>query len=392
MLPRQSNNHARLSADHSQKCLQPGVGLHHAGLLPKYRILVEKLAQKGHLKVICGTDTLGVGVNVPIRTVLFTKLCKFDGAKTTILSIRDFQQISGRAGRKGFDDLGTVVAQAPEHVIENIRNEQKASGDPKKMKKLVKRKPPEKGFIPWTKETFEKLANGKPEALQSRFTVTHGMLLNVLSRPDQNGCKAMQLLLRKSHESPNAKRQLGKKAFTLFRSLVDRQIIEFNPLRVNVDLQEDFSLHHALALYLLDTIRLLDPQSPDYALDLLTLVESILENPEMVLRKQLDRVKSDKMAELKAQGMDFDDRVAELEKLEYPKPNREFIYDTFNAFSTAHPWVGQDNIRPKSVAREMFENFQSFSEYIRDYDLQRSEGQLLRYLSDRKSTRLNSSH
>jgi superfamily II RNA helicase len=364
-----------------QRLLKHGIGLHHAGLLPRYRILVEKLAQKGLLKIICGTDTLGVGVNVPIRTVLFTKLCKFDGQKTTILSVRDFQQIAGRAGRKGFDDLGTVVAQAPEHIVENVRNEQKAAGDPKKLKKLVKRKPPEKGYVAFNKETFDKLASGRPEALLSRFQITHGMLLSVLSRGPEGG-RAMQRLIRDSHESEHAKKQHGKRAFVLLRSLVERKIIEFNPLRVNIDLQDEFSLNQALSLYLLDTIQCLDPQSPDYALDLLTLVESILENPEMILRKQLDRVKTEKMAELKAQGMEFDERIEELDKLEYPKPNRDFIYDSFNRFAASHPWVGQENIRPKSVAREMFENFQSFSEYIRDYDLQRVEGQLLRYLSE----------
>ena len=367
-----------------QKLLKHGLGLHHAGLLPKYRILVEKLAQRGLLKIIFGTDTLGVGVNIPIRTVLFTKLCKFDGEKTTILSVRDFQQISGRAGRRGFDSQGSVVVQAPEHVIENLRQEQKAAGDAKKMKKLVKRKPPDKGYLPWNRETFQKLVEGQPEALVSRFQVSHSMLLNVLSRETdhEDGCRAMQRLIRDCHETAVTRRRLGKTAFQLFRSLVERKIIEFNPLRVNVDLQQDFSLNHTLSLYLLDAIAALDKNDLNYALDLLTLVESILENPDLILRKQLDRIKTEKMAELKMQGMDFDDRVAELEKLEYPKPNRDFIYETFNTFSAAHPWVGQENIRPKSIAREMYENFQAFSEYIRDYDLQRAEGLLLRYLSE----------
>ena len=373
-----------------QRFLRHGMGIHHAGLLPRYRILVEKLAQKGLLKIIFGTDTLGVGVNVPIRTVLLTKLCKFDGEKTQILSVRDFQQICGRAGRKGFDDLGTVIVQAPEHVIENLANERKAAGDPKKLKKLVKRKPPEKGYVPWTEETFRKLVDGKPEALVSRFKVTHAMLLHVLSRPPgeygEDGCRAMRDLIFDSHESDASKRKIGRHAFQLFRSLVDRKIIEFNPLRVNVDLQEDFSLNHALSLYLVDTIKLLDPKHPDYAYDVLTLVESILENPDAVLRKQLDRIKSEKMQELKAQGMEFDERIEELEKLEYPKPNREFIYDSFNAFAAAHPWIGQENIRPKSIAREMVENLHSFGDYVREYELQRSEGVLLRYLSEAYKT------
>ena len=365
-----------------QKLLKHGIGIHHGGLLPKYRILVERLAQKGLLKVICGTDTLGVGVNVPIRTVLLTKLCKYDGEKTSLLSVRDFHQISGRAGRKGFDNQGYVVCQAPSHVIENLRLDQKAAGDPKKMRKIVKRKPPEKGYLPWNQETLTRLTTSQPESLISRFRVSHSMLLSVLSRTQEDGCRAMQKLIRDSHDSDNAKRQHRRTAFQLFRSLVDRKIIEFNPLRVNVELQEDFSLNHALSLYLLDTILLLDPQQPLYAYDLLTLVESILENPDLILRKQLDRIKTEKMDELKSNGVEYDERIAELEKLEYPKPNREFIYGTFNQFAAQHPWVGQDNIRPKSIAREMYETFQSFADYVRDYNLQRAEGLLLRYLSD----------
>jgi superfamily II RNA helicase len=370
-----------------QKILRHGIGIHHGGLLPKYRILVEGLAQKGLLKIISGTDTLGVGVNVPIRTVLFTKLCKYDGEKTGILSIRDFHQISGRAGRKGFDTLGTVVVQAPEHVIENLKLERKAEGDSKKLRKIVRRQPPDKGFVNWDKSTYNRLISGQPEALQSRFQVSHGMILNVLSRTNEDGCLAMRKLISESYEATDAKKKQGQMAFQLFRSLVDRKIIEFTgdrnqKLRINIDLQEDFSLHHALALYLLDTIKLLQKDSLNYALDLLTLVESIVEDPELILRKQLDRIKTEKMAEMKANGIEYEERMLELEKLEYPKPNREFIYDTFNQFSQEHPWVGHENIRPKSIAREMFENFQSFSEYIRDYDLQRAEGLLLRYLTE----------
>ncbi|MDB6125708.1 MAG: box helicase [Pedosphaera sp.] len=366
-----------------KKWLRHGIGLHHAGLLPKYRVLVEQLAQKGLLKVICGTDTLGVGINVPIRTVLFTRLCKYDGQKTGILSARDFHQISGRAGRKGFDDKGWVVAQAPEHVVENLKLEGKA----KSGKSVVKRKPPEKNFVNWDKNTFARLISALPERLSSRFQVSHGMLLNVLSRKG-DGCKAMRDLIKRSHESPNAKKAHVKRAWQLFRSLVDRKIVEFIPkteegayLRVNVDLQEDFSMDQVLSLYLLETIPLLDPQAPDYALDLITLVESIMEDPDMILRKQLDKVKDAKMAEMKQQGMEYDARMDELEKLEYPKPKREFIYSTFNAFADRHPWVGQENIHPKSIVREMFEQYRSFADYIKDYELHRAEGLLLRHLS-----------
>ncbi len=365
-----------------RKWLKQGIGLHHAGLLPKYRVLVERLAQKGLLKVICGTDTLGVGINVPIRTVLFSRLCKFDGQKTAVLSARDFHQIAGRAGRKGFDDRGFVVAQAPEHVIENLRLGEKA----KDGKKVVKRKPPEHNFANWDLQTFKRLIAAPPERLTSRFQVSHGMLLNVLSRRG-DGCRAMRELVRQSHEPDRAKKGHFRRGWQLFRALVDRGIVEIVPrteegasVRVNVELQEDFSMDQTLSLYLLETIPLLEADSETHGLDLLTLVESILENPELVLRRQLDKLKGRKVAEMKAEGLDYDQRMEELEKLEYPKPLRDFIYSTFNAFADRHPWVGEENIRPKSIAREMFEGYRSFSDYVQEYDLERSEGLLLRHL------------
>lgn len=366
-----------------QRFIRHGVGVHHAGLLPKYRLTVEKLAQKGLLKVICGTDTLGVGVNIPIRTVLFTQLCKFDGEKTGILSVRDFQQISGRAGRKGFDDHGYVVAQAPAHVIENIRLEAKSSTGSSKNKKFVKRKPPDFGYVAFDRSTFDRLRTSEPEPLVSRFRVTHGMLIDMLGR-EGGGCMPMARLVNRSHGREPERRIEGRHALQLFQTLIDAGLVEKINGRavVHADLQADFSLHHALSLYLVSTIEKLDPDSETYALDILTLVESILENPDIVLRKQVDKLKTIKVNELKAQGVEYDERMAELEKIEYPKPLREFVYTTFNDFAVIHPWAKGDNIRPKSIAREMFENLSSFSDYIRDYELQRAEGVLLRYLSD----------
>jgi superfamily II RNA helicase len=368
------------------KLLRHGIGLHHAGLLPKYRVLVEKLAQKGLLKIISGTDTLGVGVNVPIRTVVFTKMCKFDGLKTTILSVRDFQQISGRAGRKGFDSLGHVCVQAPEHIIENLRLEQKALGDAKKTKKLVRKKPPEKGFLPWNKETFERLRESSPEQLVSHFSVSHGLVLNVLSR-EENGVEALKNLIRNCHETAVTKKKLRGQAFKIFRSLLERNIVEAFKLnggwqvRVNVELQLDFSLNQELSLFLVDTLSKINFAEENHAIKILSLVESIHENPEIILRKQVNKLKTKKMYEMKLDGLEFEERMAELEKIEHPKPEKDFIYDSFNQFSALHPWIGSESVKVKSVAREMFENFFSFDEYIQEYEIQRSEGLLLRYIS-----------
>jgi superfamily II RNA helicase len=368
-----------------QKLLRHGIGLHHAGLLPRYRLLVEKLAQRGLLKLICGTDTLGVGVNVPIRTVLFTKLCKYDGEKVRILSSRDFHQIAGRGGRKGFDTEGFVVSLAPEHSVENLRLEAKASSQGRK--KFVRKKPPDWGYVHWDKAVFEKLVISPPEPLQSRFQVSHGMLLSVLGR-SSGGCRAMKQLVKDSLETPQRKRYHKQQALELLRSLWQAGVVELRSaadgggVRLNDELQASFSLFQALGLFIVDAVERLDRESPSYALDVLTLVESICEDPEFVLRQQVDKLKGQKVAELKAAGVEYEARMAELEKIEHPKPNAEFLYGAFEAFSKEHPWVAREVLKPKSVAREMVENLHSFSGYIKEYGLSRSEGLLLRYLSE----------
>jgi superfamily II RNA helicase len=371
------------------KLLRHGIGIHHAGLLPKYRILVEKLTQRGLLKVICGTDTLGVGVNVPIRTVLFTQLCKYDGSGTKILAVRDFKQICGRAGRRGYDNVGYVIAQAPEHVIENLRLEQKASKSGKKS--FVKRKAPEKGYVAWDEKTFRKLLDSAPEKLVSSFNVHHGMLLNVLGRQEEDGCAALKKLIADSHEPPTKQKALKRRAFQLFRGLVEGKILRIIPPRervgpakvaLNVELQEDFSMNQALGLYLIDAIPQLDRESPEYPLNVISLVEAILENPEVVLRKQVDLLKGELIGRLKNEGVEYDERMAQLEEVEWPKPGKDFIYDTFNEFVAGRPWMAEGNVRPKSIVREMFENWQTFEDYVKTYGLERSEAVLLRHLSE----------
>jgi superfamily II DNA/RNA helicase len=368
-----------------QKLLRHGIGLHHAGLLPRYRLLVEKLCQRGLLKIISGTDTLGVGVNVPIRTVLFTKLCKYDGEKVRLLSVRDFQQIAGRAGRKGFDERGFVVALAPEHAVENLRLEAKASSQGRK--KFTRKKPPDWGYVPWDRAAFERLSTGVPEPLTSRFEVSHGMLLGVLGRPT-GGCRAMKSLVKDSLESPAQKRKHKKRAFELLRSLLQAGIVEFRSaaegggVRLHAELQDDFSLLQTLGLFIVDAIERLAKDSPSYALDVLGLVESVIEDPEVILRAQVDKLKTEKLAELKAAGVEYDERMAELDKIEHPQPNGEFLATAFQAFAADHPWVSRESLKPKSIAREMVENLQPFGGYVKEYGLARSEGLLLRYLSE----------
>ncbi|MGY9074053.1 MAG: DEAD/DEAH box helicase [Acidimicrobiales bacterium] len=376
-----------------KRYLQHGIGVHHAGLLPKYRLLVEKLAQAGLLKLICGTDTLGVGVNVPIRTVLFTQLCKYDGQRTRILTVRDFQQIAGRAGRKGFDDEGFVWCQAPEHVVENIKALHKAGDDPKKRRKVQRKKAPDRGYIHWDEQTFERLQTGQPEPLTSSFDVSHAMLLNVLDRPATrhgDGCSAMKHLLIDNHEPRVRQRKHIRRAISIFRSLVEAEIVERldrpdadgRTVRVNIDLQAEFSLNQPLSPFVLDVLELLDEADPSYALDVVTIVEAVQENPGIVLARQVDLAKTALMNEMKAAGVEYDERIERLDEVEWPKPLGDFLYENFNAWSTHHPWVDRENIRPKSVVRDLFERAMTFREYVNHYGLKGVEGVLLRYLTD----------
>ena len=361
--------------------VRAGIGVHHAGLLPKYRLLIEKLAQQGLLKLICGTDTLGVGVNVPIRTVLFTQLCKYDGRRVRLLSVREFNQIAGRAGRRGFDTAGSVVVQAPEHVVENKRAEAKALTDPRKKKKLQKKRPPERGYAHWDGDTLARLSSGTPETLQSSFSVSHAMLLNVLGRPG-DGCTAMKRLLTDNHEPRRAQRRHIRRAVAVYRSLLETEIVELDPLRINIDLQDDFRLNQPLSLFVVEAVEALDSEAPDHHLQVLSLVESILEDPLVVLLAQKDKLKDALVNEMKAAGVEYAERMDRLEEVTWPKPEAEFIEPAFAIFARHHPWVGRDTVSPKGVVREMLEFAETFNQFVVRYGIKRSEGQLLRYLSD----------
>jgi len=370
-----------------RRFLTHGIGLHHAGLLPKYRLLVEKLAQAGLLKLICGTDTLGVGVNVPIRSVLFTQLCKYDGTSVRPLQVREFQQIAGRAGRRGYDDRGTVWAQAPAHWVENrIQDEKAASGGKKKQ---VKKKAPERGYSHWDENMFNKLINGEPESLTSSFQVTHQMMLNMLDRPG-DGCRSMKELLRETHETHKRRRGHQKRAISIFRSLVEAEVLEFldepdeldRHVRVTLDLQDSFALNQPLSLYALEAIEALDQEYPTYALDVVSVIEAILENPRVILAEQRNKVIQDALAEMKREGIEYDERMDKIADLTYPKPLSEFLYHSFDLFRVHHPWTHSDNVAPKAIVRDMYEQSMTFKEYINHYGLKRSEGVLLRYLTD----------
>ncbi|MDQ1565374.1 MAG: hypothetical protein QOF96_254, partial [Actinomycetota bacterium] len=338
-----------------------GIGVHHAGMLPKYRRLVERLAQAGLLKVICGTDTLGVGINVPIRTVLFTALSKYDGQRVRTLSAREFHQIAGRAGRAGFDIAGSVVVQAPDHVIDNERALAKAGADPKLRRKVVRKKPPER-FVSWGEPTFHRLVAAPPEPLTSSFAVSHAMILNVAARPG-DAFAAMRHLLTDNHESRPAQRRHIRRAIAIYRSLLASGVIERldepdaegRRVRLTIDLQADFALNQPLSPFAVEAVALFDRESPTYALDVLSVVEATLDNPGPILGAQQHKARGEAVAQMKADGIEYDERMELLEKVTWPKPLADLLDVAYDAYRQGHPWVADHQVEAKSVARDLYE-------------------------------------
>ncbi len=369
------------------RLVRHGIGVHHAGLLPRYRRLVETLTQAGLLKVVCGTDTLGVGINVPIRTVLLTALSKYDGSVTRHLQAREFHQIAGRAGRAGYDTVGRVVVQAPEHVVEYERALAKAGDDPRKRRKVVRKKPPP-GFVSWGQATFERLVAAEPEPLRSSFKVTHAMLLGVVSRPG-DAFAAMRHLLTGNDEDPAGQRRHIRRAFAIYRALLASGVVERltepdeqgRRWRLTVDLQPDFALNQPLSPLAFAAIDLLDRESPGYPLDVLSIIEATLDDPREVLAAQVFKARGEAVAQMKADGIDYEERMELLTGVTYPQPLADLLGAAYDSYRRGHPWVADHQLSPKSVAREMYERAMSFTEYTGFYGLSRAEGVVLRYLA-----------
>ena len=381
------------------RLVRAGIGVHHAGMLPRYRRLVETLAQRGLLRVICGTDTLGVGINVPIRTVLITALSKYDGQRTRQLSAREFHQIAGRAGRAGYDTAGTVVVLAPDHEIENEVAVRKAGDDPKKLKKVVRKKAPA-GFVNWSAASFDRLVDAQPEPLSPHLQLTAAMLINVIGRGgDVVG--DIRSLVFDNHEPRARQFELARRALDIFRTLRDAGVVEVLPpaspahslaeIRLTVDLQPNFALNQPLSPFALAAIDLLDPdEAPGtpgvgtghYSLDVVSIIESTLDDPRPILSQQQYKARGEAVAAMKQDGVEYEQRMEALEEVTWPKPLDELLAQSFETFASSQPWVRDFELSPKSVVRDMFERSMSFGEYVSFYQLARSEGLVLRYLSD----------
>ena len=373
------------------RLVRHGIGVHHAGMLPKYRRLVEQLAQAGLLKVICGTDTLGVGINVPIRTVVYSALSKYDGTRTRLLNAREFHQIAGRAGRAGYDTAGTVVVQAPDHEVANLKQFAKVADDPKKRRKLVRRKVPE-GMVPWSESTMTRLVEAAPEPLTSNMRVSTAMILDVVDRPG-DPFVAMRRLLTDNHEPRKRQLQHIREAVGIARSLLQAGVLERlekpdadgRRYRLTVDLPHDFALNQPLSTFALAAFDVLDPAAEDpaiYALDVVSVIEATLEDPRQVLAAQLNKARGEAVAQMKAEGIEYEERIELLDDVTYPKPLEQLLGHVFEVYLQTNPWAADAQLSPKSIVREMWERAFTFREFVSIYGLTRSEGAVLRYLSD----------
>ncbi len=373
------------------RLLRNGVGVHHAGMLPRYRRLVERLAGEGLLPAICGTDTLGVGVNIPIRTVLMTALTKFDGSRVRIFTVREFHQLAGRAGRPGFDPDGHVWVQAPEHVIENAKAMSKAGDDPKARRKANKAKPPE-GFVNYDEAGMQRLITARPEPLISRFRVTADLVAGVLGRPD--GPAALKHLLNTNHDAPARRRLHKKRAIAVYRSLEAAGVaarlrdergrcagVRVGSLIEGTDQRSELRFSAPLAPFAIEVISTFDREDPAYLLDVVSMIEAILDDPRQILYAQQNAAKGAAVARMKAEYIPYEERMEQLEGITWPKPLAGLLDECFTTYHQQHPWIAEAPA-PKSILREMLEGGDTFATFVRRYRLERSEGLVLRYLTD----------
>ncbi|MFC4224667.1 DEAD/DEAH box helicase [Lysinibacter cavernae] len=369
------------------RLVRAGIGVHHAGMLPRYRRLVEQLAQRGLLRVICGTDTLGVGINVPIRTVLLSGLTKYDGVKMRQLNAREFHQIAGRAGRAGYDTAGDVVLQAPEHEIDNIKMIEKAGDDPKKKRKIIRKKAPQ-GFVSWGEASFERIISAEPETLTSSMVITHSMMLNIIAH-GRDAFERVRALVFDNHESRARQYELARRAIAIYRTLRAAGIVEqyvdgegVMQYRLTVDLQANFALNQPLSPFAIAALELLDAEAPTHPLDVISVIEATLEDPRPIIGAQQFLARGEAVTAMKQEGIEYDERMELLDEVTHPKPLDELLSAAFEMYAAERPWARDFELRPKAVVRDMYERAMTFNEYVSFYKIARSEGLVLRYLSD----------
>jgi hypothetical protein len=272
--------------------------------------------------------------------------------------------------------------------VENLKQFAKVADDPKKRRKLVRRKVPD-GMVPWSESTMTRLVSATPEPLTSNMRVSTAMILDVVDRPG-DPFLAMRRLLTDNHEPRKRQLQHIREAVGIARSLLQAGVVERlaepepdgRRYRLTVDLPPDFALNQPLSTFALAAVEALDPASETHALDVVSVIEATLEDPRQILAAQLKKARGEAIAAMKADGIEYDQRMELLDDVTYPKPLEELLEYAYAVYLQSNPWAADGQLSPKSIVREMWERGLTFREYVSAYGLTRSEGAVLRYLSD----------
>ncbi|HEY8591039.1 MAG TPA: DUF3516 domain-containing protein, partial [Naasia sp.] len=258
----------------------------------------------------------------------------------------------------------------------------KAGDDLKKRRKIIRKKAPE-GFVSWGEPSFRKLVEAEPEALTSRMQLTAAMLINVIGRGGDVFGNVRGLVFG-NHESSERQYELARRALGIYRTLKAAGVVEVvdGRVRLLVDLPPNFALNQPLSPFALAAFELLDAEAPTHALDVISVIEATLDDPRPVLSQQEYKARGEAVAAMKAEGIEYDQRMELLEEITHPRPLAELLEQAFETFASSQPWVRDFALRPKSVVRDMFERAMTFTEFVGFYQLGRSEGLVLRYLSD----------
>ena len=282
--------------------------------------------------------------------------------------------------------------QAPDHVIDNARALAKAGDDPKARRKATKTARTPEGFVQYDEAAMQRLVTAGPEPLVSRFRVTADLVAGVLSRPD--GPAALKHLLRTNHDPEPRRRDHQRRAIAVYRSLEAAGVAErlrdadgrclgvrVGSLVEGEDERSALRFSAPLMTFAIEVIATLDRDDPAYVVDVVSVVESVLDDPRQVLQAQQNAARTAEIARLKAEGVPYEERIERLDPITWPKPLAELLDVTFATYREHHPWMTEEP-SPKSIVREMLEGGDTFATFVRRYRLERSEGLVLRYLTD----------
>ena len=318
---------------------------------------------------------------------------KYDGSRQRVLEAREFHQIAGRAGRAGFDTVGYVVVQAPEHVDRERAGPRQGRRRPEEAPQGRSARSRPRARSSWTEETFDRLVAGEPEPLASRMRVDHAMVLNV-ARPGASDAVPGAAPAARSTTTRTARTSAGWSAGRIAAAparsrtpaCVDpaRRARRARPAHVaHRRPAADFALNQPLSPFALAALDMLDPESPTYALDVVSVIEATLDDPRQVLMAQQFKARGEAVGAMKADGIEYEERMELLEEVTWPQPLAELLERGVRDLpADATRGCPRTRCRPSRSCARCTSRAMTFAEFVAHYRLARSEGLVLRYLTD----------